>query len=276
MKKFYAISGIIAGICVLLAGILITVSLAKGADGNFKLFGKFGISFGSPGELVSDTVRPGDFDSIDVKAKRARVEIVADKDNYVEYSVYSNSVKCEVKDNTLVFREDDSIFSMFNFGREKYENSYIRIHVKNENYNKIKVKSNMGDISVNDIECTNMNIDADMGGVYLNNVSAASLIADCDMGNLEFDGSCSSRMDIGCDMGKITVAGYLDCDVKLDADMGDIDFSTMYSKSDFDVNIDCDMGKIDSNSYDGAIRSEKTNNLKIDCDMGSVRIKFGK
>ena len=36
------------------------------------------------------------------------------------------------------------------------------------------------------------------------------------------------------------------------------------------------MGKIDSNSYDGAIRSEKTNNLKIDCDMGSVRIKFGK
>lgn len=275
MKKFFAITGILVGIFALIGGILIAIGVLRGADGNFKLFGQLRFSYGTPDLVKSDLIMLEDFDRVDINARRAHVEVIKSDRNAVEYSVYSNQVKCEVKDKCFTFKEDSSIFTFWNRGknRRNLDDTYIRVYVKSDDLSRLTVKSDLGDIHIEGITSYKMSADADLGNVVIENANVSNLIGKSDLGKFSFEGSCTQKMDVDVDTGSAYVSGDLSGDIVIDANMGDVKVTTCYNKDSYYLNSDCDMGSIRIHE-NGGEKLEQKSNMKIDCDMGSIDIYF--
>lgn len=277
MKKFYAIAGIIAGVLIILGGVFTGVGIAAGADKSFDIFDNVGINIGLPEAKNMEYTKLKDFNSIDVSANLARIEIVkSDKKEYaVEYKLYSENPVCEVNNGKLVIKENKSnngfnfVFPKFN----KYSDSYIRIYVPEGRLDSVKLDTDMGSVRVNGIESRYFDTDCDMGEVVYEDVKAEDMNIYADMGRVVFYGSITGRITAELDMGSAELKGYLDCDMDLDCSMGSVDITTYYSKDSYEYDIDTDMG---SSSFDGkgGMQSDTVHKVKIDCDMGSVSMKF--
>lgn len=277
MKKFYAVAGIIAGVLIILGGVFTGAGIAAGADKSFDIFGNVGINIGLPEAKDMEYTKVDDFDSIDVSANLAGIEIVkSDKKEYaVEYRLYSENPVCEVNNGKLVIKENKSdagfnfVFPKFS----KYSDSYIRIYVPEGILDSVKLDTDMGSVRVNGIESRYFDTDCDMGEVVYENVKAENMDIDADMGRVVFSGSITGRVTAGLDMGSAEFVGYLDCDMNFDCSMGSVDITTYYSKDSYKYDISTDMG---SSSFDGngGIQSDTVHKVKIDCDMGSVSMKF--
>lgn len=277
MKKFYAIAGIIAGVLIILGGVFTGVGIAAGADKSFDIFDNVGINIGLPEAKNMEYTKLEDFNSIDVSANLAGIEIVkSDKTEYaVEYKLYSENPVCEVNNGKLVIKENKSnyffnfVFPKFN----KYSDSYIRIYVPEGRLDSVKLDTDMGSVRVNGIESRYFDTDCDMGEVVYEDVKAEDMNINADMGRVVFYGSITGRITAELDMGSAELKGYLDCDMDLDCSMGSVDITTYYSKDSYEYDIDTDMG---SSSFDGngGMQSDTVHKVKIDCDMGSVSMKF--
>lgn len=277
MKKFYAVAGIIAGVLIILGGVFTGAGIAAGADKSFDIFGNVGINIGLPEAKDMEYTKVDDFNSIDVSANLAGIEIVkSDKKEYaVEYRLYSENPVCEVNNGKLVIKENKSNVG-FNFvfpKFSKYSDSYIRIYVPEGILDSVKLDTDMGSVRVNGIESRYFDTDCDMGEVVYENVKAENMDIDADMGRVVFSGSITGRVTAGLDMGSAEFEGYLDCDMNFDCSMGSVDITTYYSKDSYKYDISTDMG---SSSFDGngGIQSDTVHKVKIDCDMGSVSMKF--
>ena len=81
MKKFYAIAGIIAGVLIILGGVFTGVGIVAGADKSFDIFDNVGINIGLPEAKNMEYTKLKDFNSIDVSANLAGIEIVKSDKN---------------------------------------------------------------------------------------------------------------------------------------------------------------------------------------------------
>ena len=251
--------------------------IAAGADKSFDIFGNVGINIGLPEAKNMEYTKLEDFNSIDVSANLARIEIVkSDKKEYaVEYKLYSENPVCEVNNGKLVIKENKSnaafnfVFPKFN----KYPDSYIRIYVPEGRLDSVKLDTDMGSVRVNGIESRYFDTDCDMGEVVYEDVKAEDMNIYADMGRVVFYGSITGQITAELHMGSAELKGYLDCDMNLDCSMGSVDITTYYSRDSYEYDIDTDMG---SSSFDGngGMQSDTVHKVKIDCDMGSVSMKF--
>lgn len=277
MKKFYAVSGIIAGVLLLIGAALVGIGIACGAEREFRLFGKINMNFGAGEIIEQEYTRLEEFDSIYVDADYAQVEIISSDDNKygIEYKIYSDDTKCDVEDGRLVFKEKRDRFFNFNFfffGGFNDE-TYIRIYVPEEKLKSIEIFADMGSVTLDDVACGYLSVDCDMGEAILNNITAQKVELDCDMGNAEITGIVTSRLGADLDMGNAEITGWLDCDMDINCDMGNIDIVSYYNSSAYDLEINTDMGGHTINR-DGGKEISSINRIDADCDMGNINITF--
>ena len=257
MKKFYAIAGIISGVLLLVGGVLLGIGLMSGADKNFKLFDKINMSFGMSELSVQEYTELDDFSSVDINLNLADLEIVAsDNGEYgIEYKLYSDNIKCDVQNDSLIFRENKGKIGFnFNLGFLGAEDTYVKIYVPEKELESIKISADMGTIKLNHIFAKNVNIDADMGSVV-------------------FAGMVTETFTAELDMGSADIEGWLDCDIDVSCDMGNLDITTYFSSSAYKLNVNSDMGE-ETFNYNGGTEISSNNFIKADCDMGSIEITF--
>ncbi len=275
MKKIFAVLGIVAGAFLVAGGILIGIGFAMGAKGSVRLLGFANINVGR-GELISqEYMKLDEFDSIYVDMDYGDVQIIPAEEYGIEYRLFSDNVRCEVKNGGLIFEERarDGIFNFDFFGIGTHSDSYVKLYVPEKKLSSVELYMDMGEADIKGIDCRRLKIDCDMGSVECADVSAETVYFDLDMGSLDFEGTVTGRTEADLDMGDLNMEGWLDCDISIDSDMGAVDLATYYSYNSYRCELDADMGS-DSIHDNGGADSKEIHRMVINCDMGSIDVTF--
>lgn len=267
MKKFFAVTGIIAGSFLVLGGALFGIGfLCGGKNSPLVLSGK---GLATDYAYKQDYKEIPAFDTIDMDSDAGNVEIISGDDYAIEYALTDDVFSYTVKDGVLKIKSQRKREFEVSF----WDDSYIRIYVPSGVKYNADISNDAGSVKITDVVFDSLTIKCDAGDVCCNGVNAVTLNSDLSAGDFTYDGTCTGSMNAELDMGTARISGFLDCGFNVRADMGSIYVTSYYSSSSYDLDIDVDMGSREI--YDnGGKKSDKVNVMKLVCDMGSVDVTF--
>lgn len=281
MKLFLMICGIMIG-----AGAVFSIAglAAGGLRGVEKIEEKVPwISFG-PERMESRSIPCQPFTSVDLTSTTSDVEFIEGSAWRVEivYAKRRGAPSVEINNNTLTIRPrtKNSKPVYLNFYGGSGEEEQIRIYYpKGRKFNRIKVDSDMGDLSLNGIAARSMQIASNAGDVRVSDLTADSLRLTSDMGDVEGSGLNTKAADIKINAGNLTLSGAFAGATTIDCNMGDCAVSTQLAKETYAIEADTDMGdcEVDGLEANGTYRVENAkapNHLIAKTNAGDLELRF--
>lgn len=139
-----------------------------------------------------------------------------------------------------------------------------RIQLEDLSLGKLKLESDMGDVYVYGVQCSDADLSSSCGSVQAHSViSSGKLEVESDMGDVAVENcEAASELKASSDCGKVTVNACTARSAELDADMGDI--SACWLSVTDKVKIDCDCGAIEFKSLSAG------KGIELENSMGSI------
>ena len=221
----------------------------------------------SDNEAVLEKTKLDDFDSVDISMSDMDLQVVS-SDNQFCYISYQASdqkkepISYQVRDGKLTIQENsndgksyyhvDIGFLSGLFGGNPFttDENVVTLYVpEGQKWKTANIKSDLGNVLLNDCEIEKGNVQTDSGGIFFKNCDFDGLNVDTDMGEL-------------CFIGRESVMRTWN--VQIDTDMGNINADDALS------------GKVVENEDDGDIsytQQGKGGNLMIRTESGDVSLK---
>lgn len=247
------------------------------------LTNKFNFNFGLDFNHYSDTIildeyYENKYSLINIKNSLGDVNIIDSEDNKIHIVVYGEEDLLSINEGSSLDIEYQAK-ACFGFCFNQ-PSSRIEISIPKDYKEKIKIKSNAGDIDIADFELANIKIEADLGDVKIGNVNDLNITVHAG----ELDVNRVNRITAKNDLGDLTinhVSEFLD----ITSNCGDIDISNamitedskLYNalgditiKNTSDINIDSEVKLGDNNIRKNNSKSD----IKLDIEnkCGDVEV----
>ena len=269
MKKFFAVTGIISGVFLVLGAALLGIGFLCG--GKFTPIGLVNGHFVTDYAYQQEYKEIEAFDTIEIDVDAENIEIISGDTYAIEYAVSTDVFSCAVKDGILKISSQNTM----KFNITLWSGCYLKIYVPSDESLKYDadISNDAGSITISGVNFDKLSVDCDAGAVRCKNVTAVTVNADLSAGDFEYKGTCSGSFKSELDMGNAEISGFIDCDMDIRADMGSIYVTSYYSYPSYSIDIDVSMGNkaIHDN---GGKESDKVNKWNLVCDMGSVDVTF--
>lgn len=250
-----------------------------------------------------------DFTNIDIDIRYADIEFIKsdtygidicyyDGDDTIDWSLENGALKVGyTKQSEMRFLNLD--FTFLSRGLKK---SYVKIYVPSEiELSNMIIKTNNGNIKIDNVKATNIKIENSYGEVAMNHVIATNMQVHNESGNFVGENMTLAKLILNNDYGKITGNNLVVGETNITANSGDIKIegeflkeTILYSeygkielnirkeKEYYDCHISTDYGKIvidneklkDKLSYSSDNKEGKY--LKIMANSGDVMVNFKK
>lgn len=203
-------------------------------------------------------------ENINIKQDVGDVVIKETSNNNIKVIAYGEDdrdIIVDLNDNSLkVDYTKQKKFVFFNF--RNFKNDII-IYIPSSYNNEIKIKSDLGNCKIDNLENATLDIDCDAGNVEIEKIKNAKV--KCDLGQVEIK-EISNKCDIDVDSGNVKIEKlFIQEDSKIKADLGNVDINEI---NDIYIDANVDLGKlnISSNNRNSDIK------LKIECNCGNINI----
>lgn len=227
------------------------------------------IGFMSIGTKKSEVIYDKEFkleniESIDIKQDAGNIifeETSNDKIQVVAYGENAEDIKVDLSNNNLVIDyTKQKRFIFFNFGNIKND---IIVYIPSNYYNEIKIKNDLGNCEISNLENATLDIDCNAGNVEVEKIKNAKI--KCDMGKVKIK-EILNKCDIDVDSGSVEITKLsIKENSKIKADLGNVDIS---ETNDIYIESSVDLGKATIN---GSNRNSNVT-LKIECDCGNINV----
>lgn len=229
--------------------------------------GKIGII--SIGTKKSEIIYEEEFkleeiNNIDIKQDVGNIILKEAKDDKIQLLVYGEKVgdiKVNLNHNKLEI--DYTIqkkFTLFNFGSSKKD---IILSIPSSYYNEIKIKNDLGNCEISNLENATLDIECNAGNVEVEKIKKVKI--KCNMGEVKIQ-EIKNKCDIVVKAGNVQVTKLLiQEDSNIKSDLGNV-----YIGETNDVYIE---GHVDlgNSNINGSNRNSNVT-LKIECNCGNIKI----
>lgn len=290
MKKFYKISGILAGI-FLGVGLLFTmIGVILGAKGIIVLTKEHGFQIIEDFEQWEykdmDMVA---FENIYIHTNTADVDIVRSTDGRYGVDVSLNgddsTVQVYNEDKTLMIVDEGSDMG-FTVNLLPFTTSYdckIVVYVpENVELHAIVVNCVTGDVNVDGVSiCETMNIGASVGDVEIVGGRYQELQVKTEVGDLEAERiTVKKNLNVSTDIGDVEMQGLLQCNMDISTNLGDIDMTVGMSSDSYYYDVSTDVGDVEIfdkevEGLNGTLGGNASGEYKmvIRSNMGSITVE---
>lgn len=283
LKLFLMISGIVVGAGIILGIIGLAFGGIKGLSGVESKIPW--VSLGGSGEIEMQEKSIGAFTSVDLDCDMGDVEFIKGDQYAIEasYDKKLGAPEVKVENNTLKIKSASVRHRWFNFNLlslSTAKESSIKIYYPgNAAFSSIKLKNDMGEVTINGVKANSMDLNVNAGNVTLDNAAVDRLKMNVDMGNIEGSNITSGNTDIKVNAGSAAVSGNFAGTTEINCDMGDCTLTTGLAKETYSINAKVDLGEcnVDGQSVGGTyntVNNSAANRLNIECDMGNIDVNF--
>lgn len=215
------------------------------------------------GQYNHEEVITEDFKQVDIAVNTLSLDVINAKGDEAAIEIKNakneNQVKYVVQDETLKVTggESKGINVDFNFGFNKEENNMkVILHLPKAQYEKFKLKADVGDIQIDSIDANVASIDLNVGDVKVGEMKAKDF-------------------QFKVDVGELTLRNVdKDANIKGDVNVGDA--SIYYKEKPDNVNIvtDTNMGDIELNDVipKGGMVGSGKHKIDLESNMGDITI----
>lgn len=227
------------------------------------------IGFISMGEKNSKVIYDKEFkleeiENIDIKQDAGNIifeESTNDKIRVVAYGEKEQDIRVGFSNHNLgIDYTVQKKFIFFNFGTV---NNDMIVYIPSSYANGIKIKNDMGNCEISNLENASLDIDCDAGNVEAEKIKNAKI--KCDMGKVKIN-EILNQCDIEVDAGNVEITKVsLQENSKIKADLGNVDIGEI---NDIYIESTVDLGKA---SINGSNRDSNVT-LKIECDCGNINV----
>ncbi len=253
------------GLLIVIIVLLAIIAIALSGIFGLMLFrqSNIGINLGIDEQYPTVMTRNEEskYEAYFIELNAGAVEITNSEDGKLHYSIQADEKKLSVseKDGALIIIDKSKSVSRMKTNKT----SRIRLAVPSDFGGSFNIKSDAGNITLENFPEATLNAEADAGEIKVSEIK--NIKADCDAGNIKID-KINNRADISADAGNINI-GTADIkeNSKLECDFGNI---TVYEISEVKVNAKCDLGKCTVNKSvdDSQII------LEVNADCGNIDI----
>lgn len=205
-----------------------------------------------------------DIENIDIKQDAGNIileETTNDKLQVVAYGENEEDIRVDLNNSNLVIdytRQKRFIF--FSFGNVKND---IIVYIPSSYHNEIKIKNDMGNCEISNLENATLDIDCDAGNVEIDKIKNAKI--KCDMGKVTIK-EILNKCDLDVDSGNVEITKLsIQENSKIKADLGNVDIKEI---NDIYIDSSVDLGNATIN---GSNRNSNVT-LKIECDCGNIKV----
>lgn len=226
--------------------------------------GIMGISSKNNKEIFNQTYELKDIKKIDIKQDTDKVIFKESTDNNIQVIAYGNNendIKVGVSNNQLIIDYTKPYrFEFFNLLRIQND---IVIYIPSSYSNEIRIRNDLGDCEVIDLENATLDINCDAGDVEVGKIRNANIR--CDLGKVRIK-EILNKCDIEVDSGDIKIEKLLiKEDSKLKVDLGNVNINET-SDIYIDANVNLGNTNINKSNRNASVT------LKVECDCGNIDI----
>ena len=217
---------------------------------------------GFSGKQHSDTVSiTDDISDIDIDVDATGVTVEYGDTPSVVYDIYGKKAPdISVNNGTLSVNANSNEF--VGFGIQKPKRNEITITVlKDVELSSIRVKSDAGDVKLNNLCGNSVDIETDAGNMKFTDIKFKSLSLEADAGNVDFTDCQTDNVNVTLDAGNLNLKNTTIETLTAEADAGNIESDDCTIKGG---SVKTDFGNIKLNGDIGSV-STKT-------DLGTVKI----
>lgn len=228
------------------------------------------------GDMVYVSGTVGAFDSVVVEGVSDAVTFTLGDGFFLDmWHSEKENVSYEVRNNTFyIIGEMTGIIST------GFQSGNISITVPYGAWlSTMTVDSDIGNITVEDINAGNVYLNADLGNILVFNGTFRTLDCDSDLGNVTVSSVAADSLKCYCNAGNVEALEFTAKETELEADLGNVTAIAMGSKSDYALELEVDLGKIkvDGQKVSSPYSSYGEGNvLKARADVGNVTVDFNK
>lgn len=290
MKKFYKITGTIAGILAMIGLVLCIIGAVSGARAVIAFTKDNGFKILSGDEIWKyEDMNMEAFSSIHIDSSVADVRIVqsSNVDQYgvkCEIAAYKENIQCKVENGELYIVDGDSDikFSLNLANIFSDINSSIIIYVpEGESLDNVYLNSDVGDVKIDGITTVNsLEIGTDVGDIKINDGTYKNVNIHTNVGDIKASGiKVTNDLNANSDVGDVEINGEFACDVNIETNVGDIEFKTSVNESDYNYNVSGGAGDIEVFGKDYESSGNVTGNaggkynMIIKTELGDVEIE---
>ncbi|WP_068677566.1 DUF4097 family beta strand repeat-containing protein [Oceanobacillus sp. Castelsardo] len=222
-----------------------------------------------------------DFVGVNVKASNARVEIFPTEGKSAKITVSgknkNSKLEAKVKNDTLMVElKDKRFFSWFQIDWfNAFKPSTLTLHLPQNMYEMIQVKTDNGQVKLEDLKANDMYVETDNGEIDLANLESSYLSAETDNGAIHLN-KVAGEISGKTDNGKIIIeTASLDEMIDLETDNGAIEVYTEKDPTNTTFHINTDNGKISvfGNSHYDTVIGDGENLVKLKTDNGRITVE---
>ena len=285
MKKFTKIMLILAGILVAIGLICVTVAFSRGLtmrtlvqiarDSYFSFEEEdFHFNIGSIGQITnkendSDKTSNNEvtetFQDLDIEFGAGVLEVrYADVENVQVKETGISKLKVDVKENTLVIRDNTNI----------------------------NINMNMDDLSdrslviliPNGMELQEVDVEIGASTAEIADILANEISITVGAGEADISGITAKQFELEVGAGKATVAQLTVDKLNVEAGLGEVNIDLNGVQEEYNYSVECGVGTVvvGENSYSGLGAEQNvkyegaTKRINVECGIGEVKVKFQK
>ncbi len=194
------------------------------------------------------------FTSIDIDTDISTIRIESGDTYSISWNVEGTSTPTyEVKNGVLVVKQKHP-----KRHPDGDHNCEILITLpKDVNLDKCSIDSNVGDIRVKEMKCSELSAESDVGDIYFGNSDVGAADLQADVGNIELTDCNFTNLEI-------------------DSDVGDIEVSTDMDLSDYSFDLKSDVGKVrvngDNHNKKFEHHGSNAYRIKAEASVGEIEI----
>ena len=205
-----------------------------------------------------------EIENIDIKQDAGNIileETTNDEIKVVAYGENEGDIRVDLNNNKLVIDYTrQKRFTFLHFGNIKND---IIVSIPSSYRNEIKIKNDLGNCEISNLENATLDIDCDAGNVEADKIKNAKI--NCDMGKVVIK-EILNKCDIDVNSGSVEITKLsIQENSKIKADLGNVDIS---ETNDIYIEGSVDLGNATIN---GSNRNSNVT-LKIECDCGNINV----
>lgn len=280
MKKYQKVLLITAGCLTLAGGIVMVTGLALGGSLGLRLTSEGIYTGNDQGKYIEETKSLKDIKNLEISAGYGNIYIEQGDSFRLEYGYDDMFAKPEYKaDNgkvsfnlKSVHQNGISLIGIGNFANQKKEDYIKLILPKGIELDQLKVRSDYGELSLNQADIKKLILEGDSGNINITNVNMEELSLNLDYGKLEMENCVVPELKIDNDTssGDLELKNITAKNVKISTDYGNVTVDQM--KAD-QVEIMNNNGSVDLRNMEGNTKNKRMNLLTVNGEYGAIGLR---
>lgn len=214
--------------------------------------------------------------NIDIKTGISRLIIKEGNELKVEGKDTNESFKCEVINNTLTIKEEESNFKLWYTDNDI--NSEIIIYIpKTIKFESIKLKTGISHSEIDSLICKNAHLEFGIGNTVVRNIVADSANIETGVGKSLIENSTIETLKLTTGVGKSEFTGIILKSVDINCGIGKTDINLSGKEEDYTISTKSGIGAIEVNGQnmpDNSTIGNGTIRLNVEGGIGKVDIKI--